>query len=107
MGNGIPIHGREGILHLSTSSGSTAFGTEVAYTNSFTWTPSKANAEVPTTLPFSQERRAPDLLRLTKPRSCSSCCRSALLATRHRRHLHPLSHSCENRNPLSAEWQYR
>jgi len=46
MGNGIPIHGREGVLYLSTSTGSTAFGTEIGYTNSFTWTPSKDNAEI-------------------------------------------------------------
>jgi hypothetical protein len=46
MGNGAPIHGREGVLNLSTGSGSTNYGTEIAYTNSFTWTPSKDNAEI-------------------------------------------------------------
>jgi hypothetical protein len=26
MGNGLPTHGREGVLYLSTSTGSTSFG---------------------------------------------------------------------------------
>jgi hypothetical protein len=46
MGNGAPTHGREGVLYLSTSTGSTAFGTEVAYSNEWSWTPSKDNAEI-------------------------------------------------------------
>ena len=43
---GSPTHGREGVLNLSTSSGSTAYGTEVGYSNSFTWTPSKEQSEI-------------------------------------------------------------
>lgn len=43
---GSPTHGREGVLYLSTSTGSTAFGTEVAWTNSWTWTPSKDQVEI-------------------------------------------------------------
>jgi len=43
---GSPTHGREGVLYLSTGSGSTAYGTEVAWTNSWTWTPSKDQSEI-------------------------------------------------------------
>lgn len=46
MGNGLPTHGREGVLYLSTSTGSTAFGIEVGYSNEWTWTPTKENVEI-------------------------------------------------------------
>jgi hypothetical protein len=41
-----PTHGREGVLYLSTSSGSTEFGTEVGYSNEWSWSPSKDQAEI-------------------------------------------------------------
>lgn len=43
---GLPVHGREGILYLSTSSGSTSFGTEVGYSNEWSWTPTKDQVEI-------------------------------------------------------------
>lgn len=43
---GSPIHGREGILKLSTTTGSTASATEVGYSNDWTWTPSKDQVEI-------------------------------------------------------------
>lgn len=43
---GKPTHGREGVLYLSTGSGSTVLGTEVGYSNSWTWTPSKDQVEI-------------------------------------------------------------
>jgi len=43
---GSPTHGREGVMYLSTSTGSTAMGTEVAWTNDWTWTPSKDQVEI-------------------------------------------------------------
>ena len=43
---GKPVHGREGVLYLSTSTGSTANGTEVAWTNDWTWSPSKDQTEI-------------------------------------------------------------
>jgi len=46
MGNGLPTHGREGVLYLSTSTGSTAYGTEVGYANEWSWSPSKDQAEI-------------------------------------------------------------
>ena len=46
MGNGLPTHGREGVLYLSTSTGSTSFGTEVGYSNEWNWSPSKDQAEI-------------------------------------------------------------
>ena len=46
MGNGLPTHGREGILSLSTNTGSTSFGTEVGYSNEWSWTPSKDQVEI-------------------------------------------------------------
>jgi len=46
MGNGAPTHGREGVLYLSTDSGSTKYGTEVGYSNEWSWSPSKDNAEI-------------------------------------------------------------
>jgi hypothetical protein len=46
MGNGLPTHGREGVLYLSTSSGSTSFGTEIGYSNDWSWTPSKDQVEI-------------------------------------------------------------
>lgn len=46
MGNALPTHGREGVLYLSTSSGSTEFGTEVGYSNDWAWTPSKDQVEI-------------------------------------------------------------
>lgn len=46
MGNGLPTHGREGVLYLSTSTGSTSFGTEVGYSNEWSWSPSKDLAEI-------------------------------------------------------------
>lgn len=46
MGNGLPTHGREGVLYLSTSTGSTSFGTEVGYSNEWAWSPTKDNAEI-------------------------------------------------------------
>jgi len=41
-----PTHGREGVLYLSTSTGSTAYGTEVGYSNDWSWSPSKDQAEI-------------------------------------------------------------
>ena len=46
MGNGLPTHGREGVLYLSTSTGATAYGTEVGYSDDWTWTPSKDQVEI-------------------------------------------------------------
>ena len=46
MGNGLPTHGREGVLYLSTSTGSTAYGTEVGYSNEWSWSPSKDQSEI-------------------------------------------------------------
>lgn len=46
MGNGAPTHGREGVLYLSTSTGSTNTGTEVGYSNEWAWSPSKEQAEI-------------------------------------------------------------
>jgi len=46
MGNGAPTHGREGVLYLSSSTGSTAFGTEVGYSNEWAWSPAKDQAEI-------------------------------------------------------------
>ncbi len=46
MGNALPTHGREGVLYLSSSTGSTATGTEVGYSNEWTWTPSKDQVEI-------------------------------------------------------------
>jgi len=46
MGNGLPTHGREGVLYLSTSTGTTAYGTEVGYSDDWTWTPSKDQVEI-------------------------------------------------------------
>ena len=46
MGVGKPTHGREGVLYLSTSTGSTSFGTEVGYSNEWSWSPSKDQAEI-------------------------------------------------------------
>lgn len=43
---GSPVHGREGILYLSTSTGSTSYGSEVGWVNSWEWSPSKDNAEI-------------------------------------------------------------
>jgi len=43
---GSPTHGREGVLYLSTSAGSTALGTELGWTNSWTWSPSKDQTEI-------------------------------------------------------------
>jgi len=43
---GLPTHGREGVLYLSTSSGSTNYGTEVGYSNDWSWTPSKDQVEI-------------------------------------------------------------
>ena len=43
---GSPTHGREGVLYLSTAEGSTVTGTELAWTNSWTWTPSKDQVEI-------------------------------------------------------------
>jgi hypothetical protein len=43
---GSPTHGREGVLYLSTSTGSTAFGTEIGYSESWSWTPSKEQSEI-------------------------------------------------------------
>ena len=44
--SGSPTHGREGVLYLSTASGSTGLGTEVGWTNSWSWTPSKDQTEI-------------------------------------------------------------
>ena len=41
-----PIHGREGVLLLSTAVGSTQMGTELSWTNSWSWTPSKDQTEI-------------------------------------------------------------
>ena len=46
MGNALPTHGREGVLYHSTSSGSTEFGTEVGYSNEWSWTPAKDQVEI-------------------------------------------------------------
>jgi hypothetical protein len=43
---GNPIHGRQGALYLSTSSGSTSYGTEVGYTQSWSFSQSRDLAEV-------------------------------------------------------------
>lgn len=43
---GSPTHGREGVLYLSTASGSTAYGTEIGWTNSWSWSPSKDQSEI-------------------------------------------------------------
>jgi len=43
---GSPTHGREGVLYLSTSALTTAFGDEVGWTNDWTWTPSKDQTEI-------------------------------------------------------------
>ena len=43
---GSPTHGREGVLYLSTSANSTGLGTEVGWTNDWTWTPSKDQTEI-------------------------------------------------------------
>ena len=43
---GSPTHGREGVLYLSTSTGSTAYGTEVAWANDWTYSPSNENTEI-------------------------------------------------------------
>jgi hypothetical protein len=43
---GNPTHGREGVLYLSTTSGSTELGTEIGWTNSWSWTPSKDQTEI-------------------------------------------------------------
>lgn len=43
---GNPTHGREGVLYISTSTGSTAYGTELGFTNSWSWAPSKDNTEI-------------------------------------------------------------
>lgn len=40
------IHGRQGVLYLSTSSGSTSYGTEVGYTQSWSLSMSRDLAEV-------------------------------------------------------------
>lgn len=40
------IHGREGALYLSTSSGDTAYGSEIAYTNTWSLSMSRDIAEV-------------------------------------------------------------
>ena len=46
MSAGLPTHGREGVLRLSTATGSTVIGTEVAYSNNWTWSPSKDLVEI-------------------------------------------------------------
>jgi hypothetical protein len=46
MSNALPTHGREGVLLLSTDSGSTKSGTEVAYSEAWSWTPSKEQTEI-------------------------------------------------------------
>ena len=43
---GNPTHGREGVLLLSTASGTTTTGVEVGWTNSWSWTPSKDQTEI-------------------------------------------------------------
>ena len=43
---GSPTHGREGVLSLSTTAGSTGSGTEIGWINDWTWTPSKENTEI-------------------------------------------------------------
>jgi len=43
---GSPTHGREGVLYLSTSANSTSLGTEIGWTNSWTWSPSKDQTEI-------------------------------------------------------------
>ena len=42
---GNPTHGREGVLYLSTSAGLEQ-GTEVGWTNSWSWSPSKDQTEI-------------------------------------------------------------
>ena len=43
---GSPTHGREGVLYLSTSALTTAIGTEVGWTNDWTWSPTKDQTEI-------------------------------------------------------------
>jgi len=43
---GSPTHGREGVLYQGTDSNSTGLGTEIGWTNSWTWSPSKDQTEI-------------------------------------------------------------
>lgn len=43
---GNPTHGREGVLYNGTDSNSTGFGTEIGWTNSWSWSPTKDMNEI-------------------------------------------------------------
>ncbi len=43
---GSPTHGREGVLYAGTDSNSTGLGTEIGWTNSWSWSPSKDQTEI-------------------------------------------------------------
>lgn len=43
---GNPTHGREGVLYKGTDSESTGVGTEIGFTNSWSWSPSKDMNEI-------------------------------------------------------------